>query len=400
MDHLLITNVERALGWSGPAGVGEFARGTLPDPELCTRLMTPARLLDLLMRGSLGLPGLRCLREGADLHPNSFTTTVENRRGPDIPVLEMDRLGRLLREGVTLVADAVNVVDPTLEVTCRALRWWLHELVRVNAYLTTGAAAGFPLHWDDHDVILVKVAGAKTWQVRGAGRPAPMFRDAAPNSEPPEQVIWAGELAAGEVLHIPRGYWHQATRADRDPQGHSLHLTFGFTRRTGVDWLGWVADRSREVESLRYDLLRWDEPAARDEQLARMARQLVADRPPAAMLTEVERARPPARHVVTGGVFGPLEAVVAITEFRPHLRVAGEQVVVEAAGKRIVFSRAAESALRMLLAGHPVVLDEAATGTRVDVPALAEVLVGEGLCAEMTEALWWGCTGLVPTARC
>ncbi|MGH3585137.1 MAG: JmjC domain-containing protein, partial [Pseudonocardia sp.] len=336
MDHRLITNIEKALGWSGPAGVGEFARGTLPDPELCERLMTPQRLLDLLMRGAVGLPGVRCLRAGGvDLHPNTFTTTVENQRGPHIPVLDMDRIARLLGEGVTLVADAVNVVDPTLEVACRALRWWSHELVRVNAYLTTGTAAGFPLHWDDHDVIVVQVSGAKTWQVRGASRVAPMFRDAAPNNEPPEDVLWEGALTAGDVMHIPRGYWHQATRADRNEHGHSLHLTFGFTRRTGVDWLGWVADRSRGVEALRHDLPRWDDPVMRDEHtehLTELATGLVTDQPPAAMLDEVARTRRPARHVATNGLFGAPEAVVAITEFRPHLQVDDEQVVVEGAG--------------------------------------------------------------------
>lgn len=72
--NLLITNIEKALGWSGPAGVGEFARGALPDPQLCARLMTPQRLLDLLMRGALGLPGVRCLRDDVDLHPNMYAT--------------------------------------------------------------------------------------------------------------------------------------------------------------------------------------------------------------------------------------------------------------------------------------------------------------------------------------
>lgn len=35
-----------------------------------------------------------------------------HRAGPDIPVLDMSQLGRLLSERITLVADAVNTVDP------------------------------------------------------------------------------------------------------------------------------------------------------------------------------------------------------------------------------------------------------------------------------------------------
>ncbi|MCU1685212.1 MAG: myc induced nuclear antigen [Amycolatopsis sp.] len=101
------------------------------------------------------------------------------------------------------------------------------ELVQVNTYLTTGDAAGFNLHWDDHDVIVVQLGGEKTWEVRGASRTAPMYRDVERNNEPPSDIVWSGTMKTGDVMHIPRGYWHQATRAERGA-GFSLHATFGF----------------------------------------------------------------------------------------------------------------------------------------------------------------------------
>lgn len=71
-----------------------------------------------------------------------------------------------------------------------------------------------------------------------------MFRDAVPHFDPPTEVVWNGTLQAGEVMHIPRGFWHQATRQDKG-NGYSLHLTFSFPKRTGVDYLMWLADQSR-----------------------------------------------------------------------------------------------------------------------------------------------------------
>ncbi|WP_407077529.1 JmjC domain-containing protein [Streptomyces sp. SCSIO 30461] len=65
---------------------------------------------------------------------------------------DMHRVGALMREGCTMVLDEVDFFDPAMEATCRALQWWAHELVQVNAYLTTQDASGFKLHWDDHDV--------------------------------------------------------------------------------------------------------------------------------------------------------------------------------------------------------------------------------------------------------
>jgi hypothetical protein len=50
----------------------QFARGRLLEPELVARLLTPTRLLDVLMRRSLSPPQVRCLRNGAELQPRDY----------------------------------------------------------------------------------------------------------------------------------------------------------------------------------------------------------------------------------------------------------------------------------------------------------------------------------------
>ena len=102
-----------------------------------------------------------------------------------------------------------------MEVACRSWQWWARERVQVNTYLTTQDTSGFTLHWDDHDVIIVQLAGEKSWDVRTPSRPVPIYRDAAPNSEPSNEHVWSGTLTAGDVMHIPRGYWHQASRTNQ-----------------------------------------------------------------------------------------------------------------------------------------------------------------------------------------
>jgi ribosomal protein L16 Arg81 hydroxylase len=256
MEHRLVANIEKALGWSGPADIGTtFVRGDMPDTEVCGRLLTPQRLLDLVMRRSLAPHRLQCLVDGEFVHPQRYLITSAARRG-QTPMAHMQKLGQLLKSGCTLVVDEINTYDPTLEVACRALQWWAHELVQANVYLTTGEAAGFQRHWDDHDVLIVQLAGEKTWEIRGPSRPAPMYRDGAPNLEPPEEIIWSGTLRAGQVMHIPRGCWHQATRQERG-DGYSLHVTFGLIKRTGTHWMTWLADQTRHQELFRHDIARW-----------------------------------------------------------------------------------------------------------------------------------------------
>jgi hypothetical protein len=297
----------------------------------------------------------------------------------------MRRLGCLLREGATL------------EVACRALSWWAGETARVNTYLTTHDASGWGLHWDSHDVLCVQLAGEKSWEVRGPSRAVPMERDVAPNLQPSTEPVWSGTLRAGDVMHIPRGWWHQATRTGKG-SGFSLHATFGFTRRTGVDWLAWVADQARADELFRRDLDQHSTADNRDAQqreLAAAATRLVQNHCPADYLTTRQRQRTNTRQVATFGVFGPPVAVACVTDFPPQLHTRDGKAVILAAGKKITVPAEALPALRPLLSGQPAGIHEITTATGVDAAVLAEALITEGICAEITPDLAEGYAGML-----
>ncbi|MPY51156.1 JmjC domain-containing protein [Streptomyces acidicola] len=396
MEHRLISAIEAALGWSGAEELGkDFVRGSMDDPALVSRIMTPNRLLDVAMRRSLNRPQFRCFQKGEEVHPAIYYTDSVSPRGQSISMVNMRSLGRLLGEGATVIMDQANVFDPTMEVACRALQWWSRERVQVNAYLTTNDASGFPLHWDDHDVVIVQLAGEKEWEVRATSRPVPMYRDADPNSTPSDDIIWSGLMRTGDVMHIPRGHWHQATRTGSG-SGKSLHVTFGITKRTGASWLAWLADWCREHEIFRHDLDRWHGTGI--TALTEAAAQLVSERPPADFFDAYEQATTLPRHVPFLDVLGPLDAVVCTTHFPPQLQERGETIDVVASGKKLTLAAKALPALRLLLSGKPVALEQAAAVVGAEVAEVAEILVEEELCAVLTPELFSGYTGLVTNA--
>ncbi|MFJ5775005.1 JmjC domain-containing protein [Streptomyces sp. NPDC093094] len=396
MEHRLISAIEAALGWSGAEALGkEFVRGSMDDPALVSRIMTPNRLLDVAMRRSLNRPQFRCFQKGEEVHPAIYYTDSVSPRGQSISMVNMRSLGRLLREGATVIMDQANIFDPTMEVACRALQWWSRERVQVNAYLTTNDASGFPLHWDDHDVVIVQLAGEKEWEVRATSRPVPMYRDADPNSTPSDEIIWSGLMRTGDVMHIPRGHWHQATRTGSG-SGKSLHVTFGITKRTGASWLAWLADWCREREIFRHDLDR--RHGTGTAALTEAAAQLVSERPPADFFDAYEQATTLPRHVPFLDVLGPLDAVVCTTHFPPQLQERGETVDVVASGKKLTLAAKALPALRLLLSGKPVALEQATAVVGAEVAEVAEILVEEELCAVLTPELFSGYTGLVTNA--
>ncbi len=398
MDHRLVQHIEKALGWAGPQPIGaEFGFGRIPDPSLCDRLLNPRKLLGLILRRSLTHPQLRCLQHGKDLHPTAYLTVTTTGRGQHIEVADMRRLGCLLREGATLVLDDVSPLDATLEVACRALSWWSGEITRVNTYLTTHDASGWGLHWDSHDVLCVQLAGQKSWEVRGPSRPVPMARDADLNLQPSTELVWSGTMRTGDVMHIPRGWWHQATRTGQG-NGYSLHATFGLTRRTGVDWLAWIADQARANELFRRDLDQHSTPDAQQRELATAATRLIQTHCPADYLTTRQRERTSTRHVATFGVFGPPDAVACVTDFPPRLHTRDGKAIILAAGKKITVPADILPALRPLLSGQPADIHEITTATGIDTGALADALITEGICAEVTPDLAEGYAGmLTPT---
>jgi hypothetical protein len=394
MHHRLVSGIEHAFDWTDSTPLGsEFAIGTLPDPDLPARLLTPAALLDLIARRSLAYPQLRCLRDGVDLHPREYLTMRPTSRDQRMSMSNMSAIGQFLDEGATLVLDDLGPQDATFEIACRALTWWSGEFTRVNTYLTTQAASGWGLHWDSHDVLCVQLAGQKSWEVRGPSRPAPMERDAEPNTTPSDEIVWTGTLHAGQAMHIPRGWWHQATRTGHGT-GFSLHATFGITARTGVDYLAWIADQARADQQFRRDLDSTSDPAGH-HQLGASAAALIAARSPAQYLAARRREHRELRHSSAFGVFGPPDSVVCVTDFPPELEIRDDAVVVQAAGKKITVPAGALSALRPLLSGHPVDLQVLAARTGMGVAALAKALVNAGLCTETTPALIAAYSGII-----
>ncbi|WP_243727109.1 cupin domain-containing protein [Actinocrispum wychmicini] len=375
----------------------EFVRGELDDPSLPARILTPQRMLDLIMRRSLAPHRFRCVIDGEDIHPQRYIRMNSTRRGHSVPVADMDRIGRLVESGCTLILDQANFYDPTLEVVCRALQWWSGQSLQVNLYLTTGTAEGFELHWDDHDVIVVQLAGEKTWEVRGQSRQAPLFRDAEPNFEPSDEIVWTGVLREGEAMCIPRGYWHRATRNDLG-QGFSLHASFGLHKRSGADWLAWIADESRSDELFRIDLTRSLHPLVRERQEDRLnaaACQLIGNRPVTDFLSSRARLCAPSRHVNTLGTFGRPTAVVCITEYPPEMDSDEKTITVAAAARRVTIDKNLLPAVEMLLSGHPVRLEDIELKTGIDPRSLASTFLDEDICAEATPELLAGYEGLV-----
>jgi hypothetical protein len=334
-----------------PGKPGKFS-GLLPW-EALNRILEEHRLEP---------PRLRLTREGKPVPPASFLSYHANRRksGKPIPRLLATEMTRQLRAGATLVLDAVDELHRPVRNLAEALERVFGVRIQVNAYAGWRTCHGFDLHWDDHDVFILQVAGKKHWKVYKMTRRYPLARDVEPTIDRPTMPLWEGLLNEGDLLYLPRGWWHVATPLDEP----TLHLTVGVSRPTGADLLAWFVDRLKSSEQVRRDLPQFGRA---EEQTAylELLRQafLEAWRPDLIRqyLADLHAKSQPRPHMdlpwsPTAGILPPGDFPFSVkwTSNRPATleREGDAAVAVAAGGRRWKFASKAAPVLELLLSGR------------------------------------------------
>jgi hypothetical protein len=233
-------------------------------------------LNEILKRHRLDFPRLRLTRDGKSLPASTYLRHLRSgRQSAAAPIarLRPAELTTELRRGATLVLDAVDELYERLEELARGLEYSFQERVQINAYAGWRTSRGFDLHWDDHDVFILQVAGRKRWSLYGMTRAYPVMGDPKMAEKPEGPPLWEETLEDGDLLYIPRGWWHVALPLNEP----TLHLTVGIHNRNGLDLLKWLEERLRESTAFRRDLPRFADRAERQEHVARLRAELLAE---------------------------------------------------------------------------------------------------------------------------
>ncbi|NEA47837.1 cupin domain-containing protein [Streptomyces sp. SID10815] len=208
----------------------------------------------LLTHHRLEPPRLRLSLDGEVLPQHVYALPVTTRRSTVWHRLRPAALHRCLAEGATLVLDAIDELHPGVGRLARELERHLRTGVQVNAYASWTPEEGFGVHWDDHDVLVLQLDGAKRWRIHGPTRQAPLHRDTHIPEGPPGEPLVELVLSAGDMLYLPRGWWHAVAASEGI---HSLHLTCGMQTTTGADLLQWLSEDLRREATVRSDLPRF-----------------------------------------------------------------------------------------------------------------------------------------------
>lgn len=183
--------------------------------------------------------------------------------------IRKERLYSMVAAGATIVINRIELVSPQVRQVCMDVGKFIGAQTTSNAYACMGEDAATNPHWDTHDVFVIQIGGRKHWRIYEPTFPLPISSQISNDRKQdlPETPALDEILNAGDILYVPRGWWHRVVPVkDSD----TLHLTIAVHTPLILDYFVWAsASVLPQFLEMRYSLLGQDhDPSRVDAALA------------------------------------------------------------------------------------------------------------------------------------
>lgn len=213
------------------------------------------------------------------------------RKGEIVPVSQyvesFDDIGRTryrfnkasvyehLRNGATIVYNRINN-EPLVDAIAKQIAQFVQAKTVVSGYLAFGSDASFKNHWDTRDVFAVQLKGKKHWSLSAPNFEMPLYMQQSKDMDVPEpqQADMEVVLEAGDVLYIPRGWWHYPVPMNCE----TFHLAIGTFAPTGYEYMEWLMKEIPSIVELRHNLNDWQSDEGRIQEAAQKVANLLRDK--------------------------------------------------------------------------------------------------------------------------
>jgi ribosomal protein L16 Arg81 hydroxylase len=229
-------------------------------------LLSWDELNSILEQHRLEPPRLRLVRDAKPVDSKLFMGRSRFRSR-----LNSAGLMNSLAEGATMILDNVDELAPSVGQLAEAFQEALRSQTTVNLYAGWRTQKGFDLHWDPQDTMILQVSGRKHWKVYSPTRLHPFKKDRKSIPMPTGEPAWDGVLENGDMIYLPRGWWHVAFPLDEP----SLHLTVTIVPANGADLLRWCVDQLERYTEVRMNVPHLSNDIDQKQYLARLRKLLM-----------------------------------------------------------------------------------------------------------------------------
>ena len=180
-----------------------------------------------------------------------------------------------LRNGTTIIYNRINN-EPFADNLAKQVAQFARAQTIVSGYLAFGSDSSYGNHWDTRDVFAVQLVGKKHWTLSAPNFDMPLYMQQAkdmPHIKPPQAIDMEVVLEAGDVLYIPRGWWHNPM-----PMGcETFHLAIGTFPPNGYNYMEWLMKKVPEIASLRQSFRGWEADKGNIQDMAQQVAGLIAN---------------------------------------------------------------------------------------------------------------------------
>ena len=339
------------------------------DARFYEGLLTENDLEDIISTSDVRYPAIRLAKNGAYYPPHAYTSDVTLGRLTFNGVPDVNKISLEYAKGATVSLPSLHRTWPPLSSLCARLEEELDYAVHANVYITPGATAGFPPHYDTHEVLVLQVAGKKRWLIDEPSLKLPHSSQSFKSAGyVPGARIMEIDLSAGDALYLPRGYVHSTTTSE----SHSAHATIGINVLTWADMVREFVPACVDTEEYRRGLppgfaSRAELRPALKQRLAQMLPDIHVDLDAlidrAISLVLAGRRRIPARFRAAVSVITENSLLQAPPKQGYSVVPGKDRLLLDFDGKRIVFSGAMGGILEAMCARATFRVAELAHGS-------------------------------------
>ncbi|HEZ0699745.1 TPA: cupin domain-containing protein [Neisseria meningitidis] len=160
-----------------------------------------------------------------------------------------------LQDGATMVYNRIDN-EPFVDSIAKQIAQFAQAQTVVSGYLAFGSSSSYRNHWDTRDVFAVQLIGTKHWTLSAANFDMPLYMQQAkdiPHITPPTTVDMEVILEAGDILYIPRGWWHNPMPMNCE----TFHLAIGTFPPNGYNYMEWLMKKIPDIQSIRQNFIGW-----------------------------------------------------------------------------------------------------------------------------------------------
>lgn len=214
-------------------------------------ILTWSEINRIILEHRLEHPRLRMFKNVQLIPASEYVNKTTSRRGSVSPTILMREFNEEILNGATLIIDAIQEMSSPIRELCENFNFSLKGICQANAYIALADQQAFDTHWDGHDVFVLQITGEKHWKIYHPTRANPLDTDLDKEKYGENQIekvlFWEGTIKEGDVLYIPRGWWHSVSPVGKE----TIHISIGYNPPTGVDFLKWISNQLLKEDDFR-----------------------------------------------------------------------------------------------------------------------------------------------------